>query len=165
MAKMFLRQPTKPHSLLRSLNQFRDKKIKSLCTRLGIEFTTDPTQLTEMWAQIGDYLALDAQEFQRPQKQGRPKKDTPEKVTLAIMVEDLQELSRQDGKTLTDAGAIKTLIDNGTIPIRDVNSMLSQISRGRQDLEKFRFWGGSEDDYSEFDVMRTERDDLRRKGK
>ena len=163
MAKMFLRKPTNPQSLLYGWNQFRDEKIKSLCTRLGVEFTSDPTKVTEMWAQIGDYLALDAAEFQRPQTRGRPKKETPKEITLALKVQDLQELSRRDGKILTDRDAIQILIGTGTIPTRDMSSMLSQVSRGRRDIEQFRFWGGNEDDYTEFEIMRTERDALRQR--
>lgn len=64
------------------------ERVIALCTRLGIEFTDDPDQENEMWAQIGDYLALEQEEFNRPKMgKGRPKKTDDRDVELAEQVE------------------------------------------------------------------------------
>jgi hypothetical protein len=75
MRKQWLRDCIKKSHWNDFFHEETKRRVVELCNRLGIEFTDDPNGQTEMWAQIGDYLALEQTEFNRDDRgKGRPKK-------------------------------------------------------------------------------------------
>ena len=67
--------------------ELRRVPTRKLCERLGVEFTEVESEILEMWAEIGERLALEQPEFKRPKKQGRPQKLENQEVRIAELVE------------------------------------------------------------------------------
>ncbi len=136
----------------------RERVIK-LCLRLGIKFTDDPSQQTEMWAQIGDYLALEQEEFNRKkQGKGRPQKMEDRDVELAELVEQEQSRARDKGKSISDVEAIEILRHERKLKKYMSDGPKSQVARGKKKLEALRFHGSGDDEYTTFDLLRADRD-------
>jgi hypothetical protein len=135
-------------------HDFQRQQIQKLCQRIGVLFTEDPDDIQEMWAEIGERLALEQPEFHRPQERGRPKKLESKEVLLAEKVED--EI-RDGAKDITDA--INRLLARRAISYISIETLKSQASRGAKQLEALRFHGAGDDVWSAFDCYR---DDLRR---
>ena len=136
------------------------QRVARLCERLGIEFTEDPEQQTEMWAQIGDYLALnECPEFSPPPLgRGRPKKIDDSDVRIAELVEKEQDKARKAGKTISDAATIQQLINDDILDERELGGLRSRLVEGRKKLESIRFYGGTDNEYTAFDLLRADRD-------
>jgi hypothetical protein len=136
------------------------ERVIALCTRLGIEFTDDPYQENEMWAQIGDYLALEQEEFNRPKMgKGRPKKTDDRDVELAEQVEREKKIARAQGEIISDTRAIDLLREKKMLPKHTSDGgPKSQLSRGKRKLDDLRYHGAGDDQYTNFDLLRASRD-------
>jgi hypothetical protein len=70
------RGPLRPHkggSLQSLYGEHLDQQLKALCGRLGVDYSDNETAATDMWAEIGERLALQQPEFMPPRTRGRPK--------------------------------------------------------------------------------------------
>lgn len=160
MRKKWLRECLEKNNWNDFFHKETKKRVIKLCNRLGIEFTDDPNMQTEMWAQIGDYLALEQIEFNRDDRgKGRPKKVEDKDVKLAEAVEIIQLEARAEGKKISDIHAIEVLRQQGKIPRHsDDNGLTSKVSRGKKKLEALRYYGAGEDEYTTYDLLRADRD-------
>jgi hypothetical protein len=136
------------------------ERVIALCNRLGIEFTDVPDQESEMWAQIGDYLALEQEEFNRPKMgKGRPKKTDGRDVKLAEQIEHEKNIARAQGEIISDTRAIDLLREKKMLPkYTSEGGPKSQLSRGKRRLEDLRYHGADDDQYTNFDLLRASRD-------
>lgn len=151
MAKHGLRRAIHPNGVLGGHAHFRKQQIQKLCARLGVTFTDVPDLETEMWAEIGEFLALYQPEFMRPKKRGRARNPKKREMELALLAE--QELARAGG---TKKEALKRLRDQGIGRITSIETAASQASRGCEPLHRARYYGDGEDEYTMFDVDRAE---------
>jgi hypothetical protein len=103
--------------------EFETGQLKRLCVRIGVEFLTDPANAQEMWAEIGERLALEQPEFHRPKSRGRPKKMESKEVELAERVE---EEKRNGVNNITDA--LVSLENKGHVEPRDPQTRKSQAA-------------------------------------
>lgn len=160
MRKQWLRDCIKKSYWNDFFHEETKRRVVELCNRLGIEFTDDPNGQTEMWAQIGDYLALEQTEFNRDDRgKGRPKKIEDRDVELAEKVEKVQLEARAEGKKISDVEAIELLREQGKILRNlDMNGLTSKVSRGKKKLEALRYYGAGEDEYTTYDLLRADRD-------
>ena len=63
---------------------------KALCARLGVEYVEDEVAATEMWAQIGERLALQQPEFVARKSRGRPRLKISREAQLAGEVDRIK---------------------------------------------------------------------------
>jgi hypothetical protein len=150
MTKLGLRRPINPGGVLGTHAAFRKEQIQKLCARLGVAFTDDPESETEMWAQVGERLALCEREFTRPKKRGRNRKPDNREAKLAELVE--QEQARAGG---TDRQALKRLVAGGATKITNIDTAIAQVSRGRKQLYALRYNAEGEDEFTPFDIERS----------
>ena len=128
------RGPLRPHkvSLLHSLyGEHLEQQLKTLCGRLGVDYSDNETAATGMWAEIGERLALQQPEFMSPRTRGRPKVLVTREMQLADAIESLQ----RDDPTLSDAAAVKKHLAGTHYSDK---SVLPQLSRGKTRLSQIR---------------------------
>jgi hypothetical protein len=150
MAKHGLRKSFNPAMVEVMGADFRKQQIQKLCVRLGVAFTDDPDLETEMWAEIGERLALYEREFRRPKKRGRTRNLDNREADLAELVE--QEKARAGG---TGRQALERLSARKATGITNIETAVVQASRGRKQLENLRFNGEGDDEFTQFDIARS----------
>jgi hypothetical protein len=145
MAKGPLRRKYAP-VMDRLFGDFRRERLQLLCKRLGVAYTdNEEDQVAEMWAELGERLALTQPEFQRPTKRGRARKVEKAQYKIANLVDQ----SKRPGET--DEIVIQRLISEGVLPQRARETFLSEVSRGRADVRRREFNDPYDDEWRIFE--------------